>query len=155
MTDERPTDSEEGVLSPSDLDIADDDRIAEIEDGRYVVATGDGPPDPSGRREPEPAPTESGDARYGIDLEVSVDGDDSRYRTRSNDIVDLFSELVRWYATQIDDDLDPERVLGILVAESELPIGPRPTVETAMERHDLTTEDSIGELLDALSETQR
>lgn len=155
MTDERPTDSEEGVLSPSDLDIADDDRVAEIEDGRYVVATGDGPPDPSGRDERDPLPTETGNARYGIDVEASVDGTVSRHRVRSDDIVDLFSDLVRWYATQVDDELDPERVLGILVAESELPIGPRPTVETAMDRHDLTAENSIGELLDALSETQR
>lgn len=155
MTDERPTDSEEGVLSPSDLDIADDDRVAEIEDGRYVVATGDVSPDLSAGREPEPVPAGGGDTRYGVDIEVSVDGEAARYHTGSDDVVDVFSDLLRWYATRIDDELDSERVLGILVAESELPIGSRPTVETAMERHDLTTEDSIGELLDALSETHR
>lgn len=152
--DEQPTDRNEGVLSLSDLEIADSDYVAEIEEGRYVVSTDDSPPDPTDPSGPPRSSTPE-DARYGLDVEASIDGNVSRYHTRSDDIVAVFSELVGWYAAQVDDDLDPARVLRILIAESRLPIGPRSTIETAMERHELTSGDSIGDLLEALSETHR
>ncbi|MDL5361091.1 hypothetical protein [Halalkalicoccus sp. NIPERK01] len=152
MADERPDQSDDGVLSPSDLDIADSEHVAEIGEGRYVVSTGDGPPEPIHEEPTRPA-FDPDAARYGLDVEVNVDGRVSSYRTRSNDVVAVFSELASWYAEQVDADLDPARVLRILIAESDLAIGPRATVETTMERYDLTSEDAIADLLAALPDT--
>jgi hypothetical protein len=46
------------VLSPNDLDISDQEEVEEIEEGRYVVSAGDGPPnvpdDPGHSRGAEP-----------------------------------------------------------------------------------------------------
>ncbi len=156
MSGEKPDDRDEGVLSTSDLDIADSEYVAEIEEGRYVVSTDESAPDPTlagNRTEPRSSLDPEAD-RYGIDIEVSINGSVSTYRTHSDDIVTAFSDLVRWYATQVGSDLDPSRVLAILVAESELAIGPRSTIETALGRHDLAPEDAIGDLLAAL-ETHR
>lgn len=52
--DEEPTggNPEEGkVLSPEELDITDDERVRELDDGRYVVSAGDpiAPSDPAGQ----------------------------------------------------------------------------------------------------------
>lgn len=153
MPGEKPDPREEGVLSPSELDIADSQYVAEIGEGRYVVSTDTTSPEPQSSRSPEceevPLPAVPS-ARYGVDIEARIDGRQANYRTQSDDIVTVFSELVRWYAMQVDSDLPPDRVLRILVAESELPIGPRPTVETALDRHELTPEDPITDLLAAL-----
>lgn len=52
------------VLSPNDLDITDDEAVEEIDDGRYVVSAGGGPPnvpdDP-----PDPADSGSGSGEVG------------------------------------------------------------------------------------------
>lgn len=146
----------ENVLRPSDLDIADSEYVAELEKGRYVVSTDNSAPEPNDSPIPrtERSALDPETASYAVDIEVSVEGRVSSYRTASDDIVATFSDLVRWYATQVDDDLDPSRVLQILIAESELSIGPYHTVETALDRYELTPSDSIADLLYAL-ETHR
>ncbi|ADJ15019.1 DUF7500 family protein [Halalkalicoccus jeotgali] len=154
MTDERQNSSDDGVLSPSDLDLADSEYVAEIDDGRYVVSTDRTVPEPSGAETSDDSHRFDSGARYEVVIEGRFDGETSNHRTGSDDVVATFSDLLRWYAREVDDELDPERVLGILVAESDLAIGPRPTVETALDRHDLTPTDSIADLLAAL-ETQR
>lgn len=158
--DERDEHSEgekgENALSPSDLDIADSEYVAELEEGRYVVSTDNSTPEPEYTTPPKAdGPSLSThEANYVIDIEVNVEGRVSNYRTASDDTVSAFSDLVRWYATQVDDDLDPSRVLQILIAESDLSIGPHRTVNTALDRHRLTPKDSIADLLYAL-ETHR
>lgn len=156
MPGEKSNEQDKGVLSPSDLDIADSEYVAEIEEGRYVVSTDESAPDPNlaEKRVETRSSLDPTAARYGLDIEVTIDGSVSSYRTHSDDIVTMFSELVRWYATQVDSDLDPNRVLEILVAESDLAIGPRSAVETAMDRYDLVPEASIADLLASL-ETHR
>lgn len=156
MPGERPDKRNEGVLSPSDLDIADSEYVAEIEEGRYVVSTDNSAPEPNIPTAPEHdrSALDPNEASYGIEIEVSINGNISGYHTASDDIVTTFSDLVRWYATQVDSDLDPSRVLEILIAESELSIGPYRTVKTALDRHELSPADSIADLLDAL-ETHR
>ncbi|KYH25301.1 hypothetical protein HAPAU_19710 [Halalkalicoccus paucihalophilus] len=114
MPGEQPDPQDEGVLSPSDLDITNSEYAAEIESGRYVVSTDASPPETQSRRsagtdnDPSPDPTA---ASYDIDIEARIDGHVSNYRIQSNDVVVVFSDLLRWYATRVDDDLDPARVL--------------------------------------------
>lgn len=153
MPGEQPDPREEGVLSPSELDIADNEYVAEIGEGRYVVSTDANPPDAQPPHSSERGDHSSPDGsitRYSVDVEARIDDRRSNYRTRSDDVVTVFSDLVRWYAMQVDSELPPDRVLRILVAESELPIGPRSAIETALDRHDLSPEDSVADLLAAL-----
>lgn len=152
MPSDRPNEREDGVLSPTDLDIADSEYVAEIEDGRYVVSTDEQAPDPSSDERAKRSTTDAETARYSLDIEVGIDGDTATYQTDSDNIVVTFTDLVSWYATQVDSDLDPAYVLRILVAESDLAIGPRPVVETALDRYALDESDSIGALLEALSQ---
>lgn len=154
MPGERPNERNDGVLSPSDLDIGDSEYVAEIDEDRYVVSTDKSPPEPTRFEETSRSSLDPEAARYGLDIEVTIEENVSSYCTHSDDIIAVFSDLIRWYATQVDSDLDPTMVLRILIAESDLAIGPPATVKTTMDRHDLTSEDSIGDLLAALSETQ-
>lgn len=147
---------EEDVLTTSDLDVADSEYVTEIGKDRYVVSTDNSTPEPNesslSKRDDSSLDPES--ANYIVDIEASVEGYTSNYRAASDDVVVTFSDLVRWYATQVDDDLDPSRVLQILIAESELSTGLHQTVETALDRYELTPTDSIGDLLYVL-ETHR
>lgn len=153
MPGEQPDSRDEGVLSPSDLDITNSEYAAEIEEGRYVVSTDASPPEAQSHRSTETdsdPPLDPTAASYGIDIEARIEGHVSNYRIQSNDVVTVFSDLLRWYATRVDDDLDSDQVLQILVAESDLAIGPRPIVDTALDRYDLSPTDSIADLIDSL-----
>ncbi|WP_122089589.1 DUF7500 family protein [Halalkalicoccus subterraneus] len=153
MTGDEPNPQEEGILSPSELDITDSEYVDEIEEGRYVVSTDTTSPDIQPSRSPEDGGTslpDTASSRYGVEIEARIENRSSTYRTQSDDVVTVFSELVRWYATQVDLELPPGRVLQILVAESDLPIGPRRSIETALDRHDLSPDDSIADLCSAL-----
>lgn len=89
---EDPDDPDSGpVLSPEELDISDDDHVAEIEDGRFVVSSQEGKP---------PAPptdaTDSGGDDDGSDPPASAG------RTEAN--VDLDErEVRRWLAERAED----------------------------------------------------
>lgn len=67
--DDEPTggDPEEGpVLSPEEIDISDDERVRELEEGRFVVSSGDPiaqPDRPAGRIEGETGGTSAPDHR--------------------------------------------------------------------------------------------
>lgn len=159
MPSDRP-DEERGILSPSDLDIADSEYVAELDDGRYVVSAGDDSPDPGAERQSgEPtdeaarerllATLSESDARYGISAAGAFDGRVRFHDDRSDDVIANFESLLRWYATQVDGDLPPERVLAMLLAETTL-ADPRTGIEVALDRHDLDRGDSIGALLAAL-----
>ncbi|WP_129115110.1 DUF7500 family protein [Halegenticoccus tardaugens] len=196
-----PTDDErEGpVLSPDDLDIDESDRIVELDEGRYLIPTGDGdpaesdggsgsrdadaesddaPPD-AGRGETDPGfefgavsdADETGDVdaaavgrwlagslshdgfAYGFDATLKVDGSISRHRLVSNDVAATFETLLLWYARQVGDDTPPEKVLGILLAESDLPIALPPRALHAVLRHyGLDRDDPIADLLAAVGD---
>jgi len=169
--------AEEGpVLSPEELDIEDDERVAEIDEGRFVVSP-DGPPETKDHlgntapddTQPRDAPPqeasapqlteplvhewlrerlgESG-ARYGFDVTASFDGRVSQQRMASNDIITVFESLMLWYARQVDGDTPVEEVLGILLMESNVPVRyPASSLEALVEATDLDSQDTIAELL--------
>lgn len=91
------------------------------------------------------------ESAYGFDATLSVEDETTRHRIVSNDVAATFETLVRRFArSAAGDDMTPERALGILFAEMEDGVVlPTAALERAVERHGLSTTDSIGELLAA------
>ncbi|WP_415382772.1 hypothetical protein [Halosimplex sp. TS25] len=151
--DDDPPDAEDGpILSPDELDITQDEHVAEIDDGRYVVSPGDPiddvPTVDDGTDEPSSAPVEQptdgatdtpeltesdvhafletqfedSGSRYGFDITATFDGSIQQRQMVSNDVVTIFESLVLWYAQQIDGKTPVEEVLGILLMEANVPV---------------------------------
>ncbi|SFG06811.1 hypothetical protein SAMN04488063_1322 [Halopelagius inordinatus] len=164
---------EEGIVGPNELDYSDDERVAQIRDGRYVVATdedgkpqvdGDSPPDREA--EEERSLEERGNfakqqmarylsdkgAKHGIAVTASFDGRVAQRDRFSDDIATSFGDVVQWYADQVDADAPPEEVLGILLLASDTDVAfPTKVLGPVLRAHGLTTDDSIGDLVEALS----
>ena len=175
--DEPPeADPDEGpVLAPEELDISDDDHVTEIDEGRYVVSPDVRPADDPaesaaiGHSEPTsetPAPDSldraavhdwlsadlaEASSRYGFDVTASFDGEITQRRMVSNDVVTIFESLVLWYAEHLDRETPVEEVLGILLAESNVPVRyPPQSLRRLVAATDLGPEDDIGSLLAAV-----
>lgn len=117
-------DTPEGVLSPSDLDI--DDSLEELEPGRYVVSTdADGSASrhrlgDDGRTSPEGADDVSAPAAYVATVAIRTpDGTDTTQIT-TNDVSELFDELLVWQVKQLAPGVDPEKALSVLLRSSSL-----------------------------------
>ncbi|WP_101296531.1 DUF7500 family protein [Halegenticoccus soli] len=90
------------------------------------------------------------DLEYGIDATIKSGDSVSRHRVFSDDVVVAFETLLLWYAGQIGGETPPEETLGILFAESDLPIRyPARALVGALKRNDLGPEDAIADLLAA------
>ncbi|WP_436923748.1 DUF7500 family protein [Halosimplex amylolyticum] len=151
--DDDPPDADDGpILSPDELDITQDEHVAEIDDGRYVVSPGgpidDVPAVDDGTGQASGAPTElpaenaadepelterdvhafletqfeDSGSRYGFDITATFDGSIQQRQMVSNDVVTIFESLVLWYAQQIDGKTPVEEVLGILLMEANVPV---------------------------------
>lgn len=174
MTDDT-IDSERNqeFLDPTDLDLTDRDEVADLGDGRYLVASDGSEPDvPADADAVDPrgsvptageqqldvdAATEwvaesirAADVEYGFDATVKVDGSVAHARSGSNDVVETFETLLSWYARQVDDDAPPAETLGILLAEADAEVTvPTAALRRAVARAGLSAEDSVGDLLAA------
>lgn len=165
------------ILSPEELDIADDDHVEEIDEGRYVVSSDvrsdsitSTPADPDPSQQPDQQPDRNaftdasvhdwlrddmGDtnSRYGFDVTAKFDANVSQQQMVSNDIVTVFESLMLWYARQVDGSTPVEEVLGILLSESNVPVRyPPESLHELLESTDLSGEDSIDDLLAAVSD---
>ncbi|MFC6825919.1 DUF7500 family protein [Halopelagius fulvigenes] len=163
---------EEGVIGPNELDYSDDDRVAQIRDGRYVVATDsdekprvDEEESPPRHAEEERTLEERGNfakqqmvryvsdkgASHGIAVTASFDGRVAQRERFSDDIATAFGDVVQWYANQVNADATPEEVLGILLLASDTDVAfPTKVLAPVLRTHGLTTDDSIGDLVEAL-----
>lgn len=163
---------EEGVVGPNELDYSEDERVAQIRDGRYVVATDkDGTPQVDGEEPPdreaeeERSLEERGNfakqqmarylsdkgAKHGIAVTASFGGRVAQRERFSDDIATSFGDVVQWYADQVDADAPPEEVLGILLLASDTDVAfPTNVLAPVLRTHGLTTDDSIGDLVEAL-----
>jgi len=175
--DSNPEDGK--ILSPEELDIADDDHVTQIDEGRYVVSpdvrTDDqdtAPSKPAPRPEPEPESEtpEFTDAnvhewvaeqmaeangRYGFDVTAKFDGEVDQQRLTSNDIVTVFETFMLWYGRQMDGSTDVEDVLGILLSESNVPVKyPPGSVKELARSAGLSPDDSIADLIEAVEERE-
>ncbi|QIO21630.1 hypothetical protein [Haloarcula sp. JP-L23] len=169
------------ILSPEELDIADDDHVTEIDEGRYVVSpdvrtddsygnqvSADSDPAPQPAPDPEPETPEFTDAnvhewlaeqmadsnsRYGFDVTAKFDGDVDQQQLVSNDIVTAFESFMLWYGRQMDGSTPVEDVLGILLSESNVPVKYPPGSFKEMVRSTgLSPDDSIADLVEAVEE---
>lgn len=163
-------DPDEGpVLSPEELDIADDEHVTQIDEGRYVVSPESRPADDPARTDAaKPSATAesldrtavhewlaadlaAADSRYGFDVTATFGDAVTQRRLVSNDVVTSFESLVLWYAQRIDADTPVEEVLGILLAESNVPVRyPPRSLRRLVASTELDPEDSIADLLAAV-----
>ncbi|WP_436929771.1 DUF7500 family protein [Halosimplex halobium] len=181
--DDEPIDGDDGpILSPDELDITDDEHVAEIDDGRYVVSPGDPIGDvpsvdegSSTESSPEPAPEPAAEptpelteeavheflatrfddsgSRYGFDITATFDGATRQRQMVSNDVVTIFESLVLWYAQQIDGKTPVEEVLGILLMEANVPVRyPPSSLRRLLESTELSPDDSIADLIAAVGD---
>jgi hypothetical protein len=88
---------------------------------------------------------------YGFDATVNIDGDVNRGRMSSDDIAETLEGLLRWYAKQTTDEVDPEAALGIILAGSTLEVEyPVQSAYAMLKQYGLQPDDSISELLTAV-----
>ena len=92
-----------------------------------------------------------GGGDYGFDATLNVEGQVNRGRMTSDDVGETLETLLRWYARQTTDEVEPETVLGIILAGSDLAVEyPVQSAYTMVKQHGLTPDDSIGDLLAAV-----
>jgi hypothetical protein len=169
------------VLTEEELDITRHDNVSELDDGRYVVSTGSSGPasdeaveareqardEPVDEADDEPQISEMDvnawledhfreiDAQYGFHATAKFDDGVSRHQVVSNDVVTSFESLLIWYAQHVGDGTPVEDVLGILLAESSVSVRyPVRTLTGLLKRYDLDRDDTIGDLIEAVSDEQ-
>ena len=92
-----------------------------------------------------------GDGDYGFDATLNVEGQVNRGRMTSDDVGETLETLLRWYARQTTEEVDPEAVLGIILAGTDLAVEyPVQSAYATVKRYNLKPEDSIGDLLRAI-----
>ena len=95
----------------------------------------------------------STETAYGFDATVNIEGSVKRGRMSSDDVAETLEGLLRWYASQTTDEMEPEAALGIILAGSTLEVEyPVQSVYAMLKRYELQPEDSIGDLLSAIRE---
>jgi hypothetical protein len=159
---------EEGVVTPEDLDITENEGVKQLREGQYVIATGgDGESDleevedlreaPAGPAEsPDPRAAlvdhlESLSAANGFVVAGRFDGDVDVHESASDDPGTVFDELLTWYAGNVDADTPPPEVLGILCLAGGVQVRyPLRSVADLLAAHDLSPDDSIRDLVDAV-----
>lgn len=96
---------------------------------------------------------ESVDSHYGFRLSVKAGDRIAHQQLFSDDVATLFDGLLTWYAGQLDRETPVEDVLGILLAESNVRTRfPPRTIKRILATHDLSLDDSIGELFGAAAD---
>lgn len=162
---------EEGIVGPRELDYTSSSRVAELDEGRFVVATDDDGtpnvddetdvPDDEERTIEERGKFASQqmaryvsdrDADYGFALTAAFDGSVDQRERFSDDVATAFGDVVRWYAGQVDADASRAEVLGILLLASDTDVTfPTKVLAPVLREHGLTLDDSIGDLVEALA----
>ncbi|ERH07431.1 MAG: hypothetical protein J07HN4v3_03072 [Halonotius sp. J07HN4] len=97
----------------------------------------------------------STETSYGFDATVNIEGDVKRGRMSSDNVAETLEGLLRWYAEQTTDDMEPEAALGIILAGSTLEVEyPVQSVYAMLKRYELGPDDSISDLLAAIREEE-
>lgn len=93
----------------------------------------------------------STETAYGFDATVNIEGSVKRGRMSSDDVAETLEGLLRWYASQTTDEMEPEAALGIILAGSTLEVEyPVQSVYAMLKRYELQPDDSISDLLSAI-----
>ncbi len=93
------------------------------------------------------------DSQYAYRLAAKTGDNVSHQELASDDIGMAFDGLLMWYAQQVGDGTAVEDTLGILLAESNIRVRfPLVGMISYLEKHDLSPEDSIADLLSVIRE---
>lgn len=118
--------------------------------------SGSGSPDAADRSRRERRPAEeliAGDSRYGYHIAAKFDDRVYEHQLSSNDITTVFENLLLSYVQHIDNDTPVEEVLAIMLLKSNVPVRyPASSLKTLLNRHGLTTDDSIADLVEVVEE---
>ena len=93
-------------------------------------------------------------SRYGFHITAKSENRISHQQMFSDDVGTVFDGLLMWYAQQVDRNTPVEDVLGILLTESNLRVRySHSSIRGVLDSHDLSPEDSIADLFDALGDS--
>lgn len=92
---------------------------------------------------------------YGYYVSMKSDGVIDHHTLHSDDITMAFNNLLLWYARNVDQEMPPGAVLGILLSEASVPLRyPVKAVEQFLMARGMSTDDTIGDLLKELREEE-
>jgi len=113
----------EGVLDPAELETPDE--VTELSDNRFVVAPDDSsdvrranPTQNTPEDDTDDAPLPSG--AYAAAVTMRTPDGTRTTQVSTNDVRELFDELLLWYVEGMAPEADPEEALSVLVGESSL-----------------------------------
>lgn len=90
---------------------------------------------------------------YGFDVTAQFGDRVVQQHLQANDIVTVFDALLLWYAEHLDDETPSEEAIGLLLAESDIPIQfPTGSLYALVKAHGLEGSDTIADLVDAVDE---
>lgn len=90
---------------------------------------------------------------YGFDVTAQFGDEVVQQHLQANDIITVFDALLLWYAEHLDDETPAEEAIGLLLAESDIPIEyPADALIDLVRAHGLGGNDTIAELVDAACE---
>ncbi len=88
---------------------------------------------------------------FGYYMSMKVDDNIDHHTVHSDDITTAFNDLLVWYANNVDTEMPPGAVLGILLSEASVPIQfPVAAFEEFLIDRGLSTDDTIEDLLSEL-----
>lgn len=89
--------------------------------------------------------------RYGFHISAKSEDAIDHQELYTDDVGTVFDGLLRWYAQQVDRGTPVEDVLGILLMESNIHVRYSPQCfSSVLEAHDLSPDDSITDLFEAI-----
>jgi hypothetical protein len=89
---------------------------------------------------------------YAYHIAAKSVGSVTHQQLATDDVGAAFDGLLVWYARQLSEGTPVDEALGILLAESTVQVRyPTSRLVSYLEAHDLGPEDSIGDLVDAVS----
>lgn len=159
---------DEGIIDPDELDITKNEQVQELRDGQYVIATdnagdfADLRADIRAEMEAESPSAvdprsalvdhlESLSAANGFVVAGRFDGDVHVNESASDDPGVVFRDLLTWYAKNVDSETASAEVLGILALAGGVQVEyPVRTLVELLKTYDLSPDDSIRELVDAV-----
>ena len=140
-------------------DATDDEDADDPDAAERVNATGDG--DGSGATALSSGAVErwqertllDADAHYGLRLSAKSGDEVTHGEFGSDDVATVFDGLITWYAEQLDREMPVEKVIGILLAESNVRVRyPGATIRDLLAIHDLSLDDTIADLFEATAD---
>jgi len=88
---------------------------------------------------------------YGFHVSVKAGDAVDHHALHSDDVTGAFDDLLRRYARTVDEDLPPGAVIGILLTDATVPVQyPTKALEQFLMNRGLSTEDTLGDLLEAV-----